>query len=78
MNRKNPCYDAINKIDCPRRSANCSVTCPEWKKYIEERNENYLKEAIRNVGIKTAGLDDAINNQKRRKIKNTRWKGKHE
>lgn len=78
MNRKNPCYDAVNKIDCPRRAANCSVTCPEWKKYVEERNASYQEEAIHNIGTMTAGRSDAINNKKIRKIKNIRWKGKHE
>ena len=42
----NPCYDRVNKIDCPRRKGGCSVDCPDWAKYIEEREKMYKERAI--------------------------------
>lgn len=39
---ENPCYDKVNKVDCPRRHGGCAVDCPEWKKYIEERDKVYM------------------------------------
>ena len=41
MSLKNPCYDVKTKTNCPRRCAECGVTCPEWLAYVEERNNLY-------------------------------------
>ena len=37
----NPCFDPVSRIDCPHRSANCSVSCPKWKEYAAERDAEY-------------------------------------
>lgn len=34
--RDQPC-----KKDCPRRSAWCGATCPDWQKYVKERDAEY-------------------------------------
>lgn len=33
---KQPC-----KRDCPRRVPGCGATCPDWQKYVKERNAKY-------------------------------------
>ena len=43
---KNPCYDPETKTDCPRRCGGCQLTCPEWKAYTEERDEEYRHRTI--------------------------------
>lgn len=40
---KNPCFDENTKTDCPRRGKGCSVGCPEWTKYVKERDISYQK-----------------------------------
>ncbi len=34
---KNPCHK------CPRRVAGCAIGCPDWDKYVKERDENYKR-----------------------------------
>ena len=36
-----PCYDEVNKKDCPNRTADCARDCLKWKKYVEKREETY-------------------------------------
>lgn len=43
---ESPCFDRKTKTDCPRRCAGCSVDCPEWNKYLKERDELYKKRKI--------------------------------
>lgn len=43
MRLNSPCYDPTTKTDCPRRCAGCAETCPEWEKYVEERDALYEK-----------------------------------
>lgn len=38
---KNPCFNQDTKTDCPRRKEGCSVDCPEWAKYVAERDISY-------------------------------------
>lgn len=38
---KNPCYDEVMNKSCSQRHCGCSITCVEWKKYVEERNKKY-------------------------------------
>lgn len=40
---KNPCYDTATKTDCPRRCAGCAVECPDWQKFIAEKEQFYKK-----------------------------------
>lgn len=42
---KSPCYDPVSKVDCPRRSAGCSVGCPDWANYTAERDREYARRA---------------------------------
>lgn len=43
---KNPCFNEETRTDCPKRCAGCAVNCPEWAKYVEERNEEYRRRKI--------------------------------
>lgn len=38
---RNPCYDPIEKIDCPDRRPGCAANCKRWKQYTEKREEMY-------------------------------------
>lgn len=40
-----PCYDSINRIDCPDRKAGCAVNCPKWADYVKARDEEYAAKA---------------------------------
>lgn len=40
---KRPCYDPITHTDCPRRCGGCAVNCPEWAKYVSERDKEYKR-----------------------------------
>lgn len=40
----NPCYDRLNKKDCPRRKAGCAVGCPDWDEYLKAREEYRRKQ----------------------------------
>jgi len=37
----NPCYDSKTHKSCSRRCGACQLSCPEWKKYMEKRSEDY-------------------------------------
>ena len=41
VRREHPC-----KQDCPNRSAECRLTCPDWEKYTAERDADYKKPRI--------------------------------
>lgn len=30
---QSPCFDRINKVDCPMRSTFCRADCTAWQKY---------------------------------------------
>lgn len=57
-----PCYDVERKIDCPRRCAGCSVECPEWAAYVNERNDTYEKKVVENAarGSYYDGIDKRV------------------
>ena len=38
--REHPC-----KKDCPDRAPGCGATCPDWQKYVKERNAEYEQRA---------------------------------
>lgn len=50
-----PCYDAMNKVDCPNRSANCHAACDLWRDYEIERDKAYEKRYIERCN--TIGFD---------------------
>ena len=52
----NPCYDSVNKKDCPHRSTNCRVSCPKWKEYEQQRDAEY--ERRRADSCFTDGFED--------------------
>lgn len=58
---KSPCYDPVSKVDCPRRSAGCSVGCPDWANYIAERDLEYKRRMV-----ETRATRDAIEPLKNR------------
>lgn len=37
----NPCFNEETKTDCICRRPGCSAYCPEWAKYVEERDRLY-------------------------------------
>lgn len=69
-----PCYDTLNRRDCPNRTVDCRKTCQDWKRYEKARNEDYNLRRIRDNNF-TAGLtktiDDRIKYLHRRK--RTKW-----
>ena len=38
---KVPCYDDINRKDCPDRKAGCAVDCYKWAEYVRARDAEY-------------------------------------
>lgn len=43
---KNPCFNRETRTDCPKRKAGCAVDCPDWAKYVKERDEEYERRKI--------------------------------
>ena len=47
---KNPCWDENTNTSCPDRYGGCHVTCPDWAKYVKERNHSYdVRQAQKNI-----------------------------
>lgn len=44
-----PCYDTVNKIDCPNRKVGCAASCARWKEYVVERDKVYKARYNENV-----------------------------
>lgn len=36
-----PCYDPIEKQDCPERSTYCRMYCYKWKRYEAAKHREY-------------------------------------
>lgn len=36
-----PCYDSVNKQDCPDRRPGCHSKCKKWGMYEKNRNRDY-------------------------------------
>lgn len=62
--RITPCYDVVTKQDCPRRSATCRIFCPEWKKYVEERDKEYERRYATTSSYTAAYTEKKKNNLK--------------
>lgn len=43
-----PCYDVVNKCDCPDRNPTCHSTCSKWADYVRERDADYVKRHAEN------------------------------
>lgn len=67
-----PCYDRVNKIDCPNRAIDCRETCPRWKLYEEAKIIQYeLKMKAYNA------LDAQYGYMRRGKLRQERLKRKN-
>lgn len=62
--RITPCYNVVTKQDCPRRSATCRLSCPEWKKYVEERDKEYARRHVTESSYTVAHTNQLKNNLK--------------
>lgn len=36
-----PCYDSVNKQDCPDRRVGCHDKCKKWRQYEKNRDRDY-------------------------------------
>lgn len=73
-----PCYDVERKIDCPRRCAGCSVECPDWAKYVAERDADYDKRLAESTA-KTSYYADVDRRMKKfLKRKKTRYRSTYD
>ena len=69
---KNPCYDTATKTGCPNRCAGCAVGCPEWKKFMEEKEQFYKR---RNAEVEAASaIDDVKFSPIMARVKKYKWK----
>lgn len=50
---KPPC-----RQDCPRRTAECRLTCNRWAFYVAQRNEDYRQRQIRRDACSTSNIKD--------------------
>lgn len=72
---KSPCYNPDTQTDCPRRSVGCAVNCPEWAKYVQERDAEYARRKAETdaKAIISENRSDRWAKGQRRKIRNN-WK----
>lgn len=42
-----PCYDSVNKQDCPDRRPGCHSRCKKWGKYQKHRDRDYGDRTLR-------------------------------
>lgn len=47
---KPPCFDRVNKIDCPDRHGGCAATCPKWAAYERYKKKNYAERRAKAEG----------------------------
>ena len=67
---KNPCFNSETKTNCSKRCAGCAATCPDWKKYSQERDEQYEQrrnEAELNAAV-TSRFGVAIHKSEKTKL----------
>lgn len=41
-----PCYDSVNKQDCPDRRPGCHSKCKKWRQYERNRDRDYHERLI--------------------------------
>lgn len=66
-----PCRDRVTGADCPKRSADCGLTCKDWKEYEIKRNEYYEQKRTMSKGAEnyTAALIARIKKKTSRRKK---------
>lgn len=68
-----PCYDRVNKKDCPERCENCHADCPRWAEYVKDRDKEYRR---RNASsMYTDGFNKQITRGLKRKQAMAKWGG---
>ena len=73
MTVQSPCFDRLNKIDCPERSENCHNDCPRWAEYVKDRDKEYQRRNAANQY--TEGHDKQITRGLKRKQSLAIWGG---
>lgn len=73
MTVQSPCFDRLNKQDCPERSENCRNDCPRWAEYVKERDKEYLRRKA--AGMYTEGFNKQITNSLKWKQARAKWGG---
>lgn len=67
-----PCYDSVNKQDCPDRKTGCHSKCKKWQQYERNRNRDYHERLIDVDSYSTEGTRKRYEDDLRH-LKN-RWK----
>lgn len=52
----NPCFDEKTRKSCPDRHCGCAIKCERWAAYVAERDAEYERRYIENLG-KTVAND---------------------
>lgn len=68
-----PCFDRLNKRDCPERSENCHNDCPRWAEYVKERDKGYQRRKA--ASLYTEGHDKQITRGLKKKHALAKWGG---
>lgn len=68
-----PCYDRLNKKDCPERCENCHADCERWANYVKERDKEYIRRQARNAS--TYGHDKCVTDKLKRSQIMSSWGG---
>lgn len=48
--KQSPCYDKVNKTDCPDRTVGCGISCKRWAEYVEKRDAEYNRRKLEQLG----------------------------
>lgn len=67
-----PCFDVSTRTDCPRRHEGCAVGCPDWEKYVVERDAEYKKRRDE-MGLRVI-INDSYARRKARYLKKQMYK----
>lgn len=73
MTVQSPCFDRLNKRDCPERSENCHNDCPRWAEYVKERDKEYQRRKA--ASMYTEGHDKQITRGLKKKHALAKWGG---
>lgn len=73
MTVQSPCFDRLNKRDCPERSENCHNDCPRWAEYVKERDKEYQRRKA--ASMYTEGHGKQITRGLKKKHALAKWGG---
>lgn len=73
MTVQSPCFDRLNKRDCPERGENCHNDCPRWAEYVKERDKEYQRRKA--ASLYTEGHDKQITRGLKKKHALAKWGG---